>query len=161
MTQNDATQNKYRPDDIGRDLAAITPEQRQENVRLTWEGEQASAVAEPHKVPQVERAGETPEQLRRERDGLLNLIAVLWQDNCRHVGNYHLTALHNVNRIRGEMAALGLPILSDAKPHPLLGAAWQLHRLAVEASRTDSTAKAVRAARDELISECLKLGGED
>ena len=39
-------------DDIGRDLAAITPEQRAENVALTWEGEQASVEAEPHKVPQ-------------------------------------------------------------------------------------------------------------
>ena len=139
MTKNDANRT---PDDIGLDLTAITPEQRVENVRLTMEGEAL-------------------EQMRRERDGLLTLIAVLWQDNCRQVGNYHLTALHNVNRIRAEMAVLGLPILSNVEPHPLLGAAWQLHRLAVEATRTDTTAKAVRAARDELVAECLKMGGED
>lgn len=123
-------------------LTALEAEQQAENVHLTVEGEAL-------------------DQLRRERDGLLTLIAVLWQDNCRQVGNGHLTALHNVNRIRAEMAVLGLPILSDVEPHPLLGAAWRLHHLALEASRTDSTSKAVRAARDELVSECLKLEGKD
>lgn len=36
----------------------------------------------------------------------------------------------------------------------------ELHRLAVEASRTDSTGSAVRHARDELVRVCLSLGGE-
>ncbi|MBZ9712211.1 hypothetical protein [Deinococcus multiflagellatus] len=35
-----------------------------------------------------------------------------------------------------------------------------LHQLAVEASRTDSTGHAVRAARDELVRAALALGGE-
>lgn len=34
---------------------------------------------------------------------------------------------------------------------------WQMHRLAREASRTDSTGKAVRQARDELLKLALSL----
>lgn len=34
----------------------------------------------------------------------------------------------------------------------------RLHRLAVEATRTDSTSSKVRAARDQLVSLCLSLG---
>lgn len=34
---------------------------------------------------------------------------------------------------------------------------WQMHRLAREASRTDSTGKAVRQARDELLTLALSL----
>lgn len=34
---------------------------------------------------------------------------------------------------------------------------WELHRLAREATRTDSTSKATRAARDELVALALSL----
>lgn len=53
--------------------------------------------------------------------------------------------------------------IGTSVPHDCLRAlavSAQLHALAVEASRSDSTSSAVRHARDELVRVCLSLGGE-
>lgn len=74
MTKNDASQGS---DGIGLDQQAITDEQRQENVALMWEVEQASAEAEPHKVPQAQllqlAADWERESNRRQDDFALGL----------------------------------------------------------------------------------------
>lgn len=65
-----------------------------------------------------------------------------------------LEEMERAERLENQLrAALALPVQAAAD-------AAELHRLAVEASRTDSTSSAVRHARDELVRVCLSLGGE-
>ena len=65
-----------------------------------------------------------------------------------------------INTVRQQYAAArahdfqaGESLQMSERPDPAT-----LHHLAVEATRTDSTAKDVRASRDALVEACLRLG---
>ena len=86
-----------------------------------------------------------------DREALERVLS-LFPDTLRpgQLGGFQPDVARSIYSLR---AALALPAQAAAD-------AAELHRLAVEASRTDSTSSAVRHARDELVRVCLSLGGE-
>lgn len=112
----------------------LTPEQRAENVALTVQAERRPVLAQLA----------THRRLRTAKGATLSELGLYAE----------------LEDALTSQAAQIEQLLDERDNHRFSRAdprLWQLHQLAREASRTDSTGKAVREARDELLKLALSL----